>query len=351
MSLLSQFFGGGGGSSSSSSEIESRILIVDGGQGAGYGAAPATPNRVAGAGGRVYELNVLLISGSVCPVTVGYGGTSANRTANIYCPGPPYSPPGTRVLSTSSILGDYGSFSSFSTLQLSCNYPISSCPLGLPPACGFGRCYIPQSDFTKLLTLDASKQVVPLSTYDQNPGKAELEEYAIPTNPMYCLARGGIYDPCSTSNLSCYQVLSNALRNSQISYNACVYDLTYATGGGYDRGGHVSDITGCICVYGAGGLKGYFYGSPTPAACCAATTPPSELCRTEYTYTGSGAGAPTLGGAPIPTINGCPGIVVVQYPTIHGCAITSSPNVCDCSPLTPGYRTYKFYCPGTITLP
>ena len=103
----------------------------------------------------------------------------------------------------------------------------------------------------------------------------------------------------------------------------------------FGRGsGYISDITGCVCTYGAGGLI-----SPVTIL----------LCRCDVTYIGSGAGAPGISTATIS--GGCPGIVVIQYPTDYGAAITSSPNVCDCSPLTTGYRTYKFYCPGSITLP
>jgi hypothetical protein len=43
-------------------------------------------------------------------------------------------------------------------------------------------------------------------------------------------------------------------------------------------------------------------------------------------------------------------VVVIQYPTVYAAA-PAFPGACDCSPATPGCRTYKFNGPGSITLP
>ena len=47
---------------------------------------------------------------------------------------------------------------------------------------------------------------------------------------------------------------------------------------------------------------------------------------------------------------GVSGVVVIQYPTLYPTA-PAFPGACDCSPSTPGSRTYKFNGPGSITLP
>lgn len=358
MSLLSQFFpSGGAGGGASSSQIESRILIVDGGKGAGRTICPCL-NAIAGTGGKVYEVNVYLNPGSVCPVTVGYGGTSSSRTVCTFCSGP-Y---GGCCLGTLSCLGNWGTFSSFSNLVSSCLPPTVACPTPAPSATW--RCYVPVADSTKFnFNLNYEKQNVPFDTYITIPSSkgTTLEEiaYNVSQTPCSftgcgCYALGGFYDPTSMCTLNNYQIYNKALANSNYCFdrsccrlitspcNFCAPDF-YTTQdttvtNQFGRGsGYVSDITGCVCVYGAGGL--WYGGSQT------------VLCRCDVTYTGSGAGAPTLGPVCVPTISGCPGIVVVQYPTDYSAATTSSPNVCDCSPLTPGYRTYKFYCPGSITLP
>ena len=58
-----------------------------------------------------------------------------------------------------------------------------------------------------------------------------------------------------------------------------------------------------------------------------------------------------LGGL-LPCIGGCPGSVIIQYPNDY--AATPAPNrpgSTDCSPNTPGFYTYYYLTPGSITLP
>ena len=61
---------------------------------------------------------------------------------------------------------------------------------------------------------------------------------------------------------------------------------------------------------------------------------------------GGGAGPTTQGTGG----SGGSGVVVIQYPTLYPTA-PAFPGACDCSPSTPGSRTYKFNGPGSITLP
>lgn len=358
MSVLTQFFGSTRGSVSK--EIEARVLIVDGGKGNGYQlcfrnclgnyGSCSSNCRVAGDAGRVYELNTYLQPGAVCPITVGYGGTSAIRTARAYLSSPYQG----CLLAAVWRQGDYGSLSSFSDLAGSSSTGRCTVPTG------DGLCYSPVANttLTKCVKLDITKQAVPISSYTGG-GLYQEETWCGCVNYPYascnitCFGRTYIWDtvPAPTvCGCTCYdpfsmKTVSNALRNSDggiddniLLLESYQYQCNYARGVGY-----VSDITGCLCVYGSGGIRGGSNRCLTPDY---QATPSAFLCRCDVTFTGSGAGAPSL-----PTANGCPGIVVVQYPNDYGTATTSSPNVCDCSPLTPGYRTYKFYCPGSITLP
>ena len=48
--------------------------------------------------------------------------------------------------------------------------------------------------------------------------------------------------------------------------------------------------------------------------------------------------------------SGGSGVVVIRYPDQFSAA-PASPGATDCSPATPGYRTYRFNSTGSITLP
>lgn len=121
-------------------------------------------------------------------------------------------------------------------------------------------------------------------------------------------------------------------------------------------GGVVSTITGAVCGYGVGGSIREHWPCCIPSGshminvlhCC------DDHAR--FRFPGSGAGGNTAWACSCvwptgPYSDGCPGSVIVQYPDEYAAATTSSPSVVDCSPNTPGSRTYKFLCPGTITFP
>ena len=84
-----------------------------------------------------------------------------------------------------------------------------------------------------------------------------------------------------------------------------------------------------------------------------------EHCQDDHSrfrFPGSGAGGNTVWSPNTsfptgPYSDGCPGSVIIQYPDEFAAATVSSPSVVDCSPNTPGSRTYKFLCPGSITFP
>lgn len=63
---------------------------------------------------------------------------------------------------------------------------------------------------------------------------------------------------------------------------------------------------------------------------------------------GGGAGPTTQGTGG----SGGSGVAIIQYPTQYASvAAPARPGGCDCSPATPGFYTYKFNGPGSITLP
>ncbi len=63
---------------------------------------------------------------------------------------------------------------------------------------------------------------------------------------------------------------------------------------------------------------------------------------------GGGAGPTTQGTGG----NGGSGVVVIQYPTVYSAvSAPARPGSTDCSPSTPGYYTYRYDGPGSITLP
>jgi hypothetical protein len=74
-------------------------------------------------------------------------------------------------------------------------------------------------------------------------------------------------------------------------------------------------------------------------------------CNATANLGGGGGGAGFMPcGCTLSGGNGGSGVFVIQYPTVIPAA-PAFPGACDCSPSTPGFRTYKFNGPGSITLP
>lgn len=114
-----------------------------------------------------------------------------------------------------------------------------------------------------------------------------------------------------------------------------------------------------MCVFGRGGSGGT---SNTPAGACGGICVfGSEQICLLYGAQNSGKGSSTGSNLP-PAHPGFPdanyvtcganqdGTVIVKYPTDFPAA-PSFPGACDCSPQTPGFYTYRFVSPGSITLP
>ena len=189
--------------------------------------------------------------------------------------------------------------------------------------------------------------------------------------------RCGIENACLGAPSTCgslSQYLDNPYCVNDITHTAspCCYGPTIGMRGKASWKGYVSDITGELREYGAGGrgIKGCTNSDTVPGApCgefCVQGAPTPLFCTPWNMFCGSGGGAPYHCVAPpscpstdayglvngqMAYTGGSPGSVIIQYPDEYAAATVSSPNVCDCSPNTPGFRTYAFYQPGSITLP
>ena len=97
------------------------------------------------------------------------------------------------------------------------------------------------------------------------------------------------------------------------------------------------------------------------SCCCHNLRALTDANSPMHQCTGHGNGAPAFMPADVPCISpyrpisasttADTGTVIIQYPTDYNAATVSSPNVCNCSPQTPGCYTYRFLAPGSITFP
>jgi len=301
MSNLNQFFPSSGGGRSTPTLIPAEIVVVGGGawgfycllSGCKCFAVPGPPpysftHCVSGNGGAaIHAQNFMLSPGSTCPIQVGFAATDANPS-DWSCVNS--SPVCTKNFTVYGFTGAGGT-SYFGGTSVLCAE--GSCSQGVP-----------------------LKPVAP---------------YAPPTYGVVNVRAG------------CTNVSSGQL-----------YDLSIKTGV------IQTDILGSVCIFGNNGAGGY---SATPAGCNGGNIcliPAEQICII-YGADNSGGGSsafvnlqPTHPGFPDANIPICRktknGTVIVKYPNAFP-ASPSFPGACDCSPQTPGYHTYRFVSPGSITLP
>ena len=134
--------------------------------------------------------------------------------------------------------------------------------------------------------------------------------------------------------------------------------------------GFITEMLGTLSRFGMTGsgymapTGSYFFCNPTPytvntfaptigcfASCLACSSIFTNATTPIHTCVGHGSGSPALIGPEGGSASADQGTVIVQYPNAFSAATVSSPNVCNCSPQTPGCFTYRFLCPGTITIP
>ena len=329
MSVLTQFFGAGG------SGIATEVLVVNGGDGAWRASvtsvnpyAPSTRCEVAqGRGGQVSSGFFAIAPGTSCSITVGAGGATD-------CRGPVGSP--TPWCFFNCCVGGSGCASKFGTFggeprpqPTTPTVAGIAIPYGVNSLAAFG-CPFSTNLMSEQVLLCAS--AVFQSSYS------------------YCVISTNV-----RNNMFCSRQTSTAYAGgAYLSYSALLpagNHTTVCTAGlaSLAHHGFVSKITGTVKTYGATKVHGWTYcgnGCSFPNCglymMCKSRPHPSAI------GTGSGHGAWRCGSS---YVNACPGTVVVQYPSDFDAASVSSPSVCDCSPATPGFRTYRFLCPGTIVFP
>ena len=372
--------------------------------------APCSNFYISGKGGGVADLNLVLDPGTTCSITVGAGGSSyvvpmgiTNDPNFIY-------PPACNCLVGS--MGEFGGPSKFENYGF---YPNGSTtdtataaiPTGTPYTYSYPICNFPSFCVPCLIEcgVDASIQNLPNNSFG-----GAINSYSEQTKGLrlFCLSDGSSCEWNKSSAVTTGCEVELLWSVPLITINSCRFCSGGIPGGGADNrtqtckwsgglsqpvsppiscpglcfslaatptggafrvdcGGYTSYITGAVCAYGVGGARGSeVICRPSPGGTTATINEcvclGNELCyhpHAQYRFPGSGGGASTVACAVLkdPTVpcsvicDGCPGSVIVQYPTCFGAAVSTGSSVIDCSPNTPGFRTYKFMCPGTIQFP
>ena len=397
-----------------SNAIRTRVQVTEGGHGATCICLDLiTPTlsctrgtyQISGRGGGVADFNLNIQPGTTCAITVGYGGTSYGTPFNIgptnnFLPSDTYP----TAASTSNCgpylcgrFGNLGAPSKFGALGFYPNGTRTSTVYRACPASGVGTyclCitnnYFPSVNLSCLCPTDnILEQNVPCTSVGEFTEYTEFDKgfrgfdlpsgyscctKVIPTNSCCCVCQWCCSGLCTNYGPVCYAVGKpggGADNFKQIDrWSGGVYtEPAPSTCAGRiqdaaDCGGYTSYITGAACSYGVGGFvveplepgsasqQSAYLDAPCAKCYCNDTHGP-------FRFPGSGAGGssvychvlldPTVPCDPV--CPGTPGSVIVQYPTCYAAAVATSPSVIDCSPNTPGFRTYKFLCPGTIQFP
>lgn len=297
MSLLSQFYPGG----SASGFINAEVLVVAGGGGGGGGGSAVIGNEGAGGGGAggLYYGYIALAPGSTNPITVGGGGGGG---AVPYRQGSKGSPSKfTSSTQTINVIGGgygggYNGSSSTPTIS------------GGPGGSGGGAYGIQGNGY----------------------GFGGLSSYSAPQGERWRSLQS--IDNGSTGSL----VAAGGRFFGTPGSSSQGTPVNYSGSGGGATGlslGFDTEISGFLETYSVG----TFGKSPAPAT--ANTGNGGNAGVTNVTPSAGSTGA-----------NGGSGVVIVKYPTQFAAA-PSYPGGADISSFTPGFRTYKFTSPGSITLP
>ena len=391
-----------------------RVQITEGGGGAGCFAkldwCTISNNScefiyISGKGGGVADLNLVLDPGTTCSITVGTGGSSYSvPIVETKCPDFTYPPTCTCI---TGIMGEFGGPSKFENYGFYPNgtsavpetAPFKPGSAFVPYSYSYALCNKPSFCVPCLIECDVPVEIqnIPspsfvdeqlVTNYKQDKGlrlylsdrscrwgcdgisqcctvEAVYSPTCVDRSVLCACFQGGFSGGGADNETQMLRWSTGYVCNTSISSPLCIDFFCFSEKCGSNCGGYTSYITGAVCAYGVGGAKGRKYPTPTspplPAAnACYCVN--NELCyhpHAQYRFPGSGGGASTVACAVLedPTVpcsvicDGCPGSVIVQYPTCFGAAVSTGSSVIDCSPNTPGFRTYKFMCPGTIQFP
>ena len=362
MSTFQQFFPGGGGGSGGSTKMDLEVLILSGGGGAAISSCNCTSacrESGLGGGGAVFVGSVPVTSGCTVPVVVGAGGAGASGEAI-----------------TTNQNGTKGGSSSITT------------PEGTLCVAGGGA-----GGHTAQCAFGTFPPSCPPSTYVWNGGTGGTGGYncsdpaGCPNCLTFqicgaCIAEGARSMYSTGSFVQCEQYYGAATLTCQIMsifYGPHQINHKYGTfmGGSGMGGRYKASTTACFFNgQASGGAGGHATQTPNQGASnqivrTAGKGYCSDITGTLETYgrgvthipascmpvLGCGGANTGRGGSVGGTNNGCAcsgsggsGVVVIRYPDQFAAA-PASPGATDCSPVTPGYYTYRFNSTGSITLP
>lgn len=387
MSVISQFFpspggsssGGGAGNIGGGTTPVEIIGVSGGGGGGGRYSCPTCPAATCasfgeggsgGSGAIFYATNYFITPGTTYPITIGAGG--AGGTAR---PGP--ATPGQATQ------GSNGGATSFNNPEcVLCvaggggggggSYSINCCPTsiqnGLPGGTGgsganwnkhtdtycCANCFGKQGSGKYFKsTLRYERDCSACGTYAYGPGST-VRTYAAPKHEKVSEAKVMDMPWGWMGGFPAGQYVSRCYCGPQ-SNPTCVRHCNACAGGMMSNTGLLCQVTvcaasvsnGCLtqCNLGTqvGGEGRYYHYTWTGTALQF-----GNPCGVLNDSNGAGCGCVATGGS-CNSGSGCPGILVIRYPTEYGAA-TAVSNGTDISPQTPGYRTYCFTTSGSITL-
>ena len=363
MSLLSQFFPSGGGS-----KIHLELVAVSGGGASGVGCNPGPSvcsvcRTGGGGGGAAYQGRLSVEPGSTLPVTIGAGG-AINPTSP--CNG---SRGGSTIVKypegSIRVVGGGGGMN-----QAACAL-VPTDPMHGGTGGGGGCATKPMVSsncaFFLYITGSSASTAVP-GAIGRSIGRSIYARGNLQTN-VYCTPPAGTNDhllqsdwngPVSTpyGDGAFYGAPGNGFyltgspaggrmvagsggggAGGQGFVAAGCANQPCAGGGFSETGGPgiFTDISGTVEEFGRGGIDVF---EPTiPAACV-----------TAHSAANTGNGGSTNGGPAPESNSGGSGVVIIRYPTDFAAA-PSAPGATLCTPVTPGYHTYRFNSTGSITLP
>ena len=351
MSTLTQFFGGGGGGGGGGGYMEAKILVVGGG-GGGYcrydclNAPPNQPNLNTcqmcfsyGSAGGVAFVDGILKPGDTCPIQVGAGTTttviSCTWCSPCACTHRIYFHDGGP--GGSSYFGGTGGICVGGGI-LDWTPTSTPCPSSGSISVGTGA---------KSLGPGGTKNIDKFQTGFESGSNvnnrisscvAGPDTQAWFTSPSIATAENIVDSGFETVNRNSYPGPGTQCPSCFSRYYGLYHELL-GPGNGQIVGAGKFGFYNCKC---------------TPAYNCINSYCSQVLCptTTDAVKNFGGLGNGTGSGGLLPCIGGCPGSVIVQYPnTYDAVPAPNRPGSVDCSPNTPGFYTYYYLTPGSITLP
>ena len=358
MSTLTQFFGGGGGGGGGTGPgyLTAKILVVGGGY-TGYcgeycfkSVPPVnvqgryTCQQIAGAAGAVIYADTVMTPGATCPIQVGYGATYGALSYDTYSFTNGYNPTG-QCCNLRYPSPEYQAGASFFGGATGYCAGAGTATTTPHPASPTAITYTPQASCRNI---DCG-------------GAVQVDRFQ---SGFHCSASGSFLTFQSRIPGVTQISRSASYKNNQIDFNFDKVDdlpgspvpaTTPSPSCGWQSHGFYHELLGTGQVVGGGQLGFAACKSSNPQVGTIPCVPSNIRCPTvtdalkNWTGIGTGTGS---GGVPTDGTSGCPGSVIVQYPNDYDAVpAPNRPGSVDCSSNTPGFYTYYYLTPGSITLP